>query len=124
MPVLEAVVDGRTLPVDLPAGAKVKDLMTVIAEKGDIEIGKQVLLYKCLELRMPPYEKGMLVVYDGDERTVSEDRALAELNIDSSDQLVCGELVEEWLEDVKWGAFGQTLYEADYENHREYVIFN
>ena len=51
---------------------------------------------------------------------------------------------DEWLEEVKWGAFGHTLYEAswvcsqelclelqagsnrqaDYLNHREFVIFN
>lgn len=97
--------------------------MKKLSTEHGIEIPKQVLLYKCKEFRMPAYEQGKLVIYDGQQRMVTEDQKLADL-IDGAEPLVCGELQDEWLEEAKWGAFGQTLYEADYMNHREFIIFN
>eukprot|EP00437_Effrenium_voratum_P017149 CAMPEP_0181454320 /NCGR_PEP_ID=MMETSP1110-20121109/30177_1 /TAXON_ID=174948 /ORGANISM="Symbiodinium sp., Strain CCMP421" /LENGTH=113 /DNA_ID=CAMNT_0023578661 /DNA_START=81 /DNA_END=422 /DNA_ORIENTATION=+ len=104
--------------------AKLGDLMQRLSTDQGIEVSKQVLLYQCKEFRMPAYEQGKLAIYDGQQRTLSEDQKLADLKIDGAEPLVCGELQDEWLEEAKWGAFGQTLYEADYLNHREFVIFN
>ncbi|CAK9058309.1 Hypothetical protein SCF082_LOCUS31117 [Durusdinium trenchii] len=95
--------------------AKLGDLMKKLSTEQGIEIAKQVLLYKCKEFRMPAYEKGKLVIYDGQQRVVTEDQRLTDLKIDGAEPLVCGELQDEWLEEVKWGAFGQTLYEATQE---------
>merc|ERR1712187_467917 len=100
-------------------------LMKGINISEGVETGKMVILSsKNQEFRMPPYEQGKLAVFDGNTRTVGDDKGLAELSIDGKEPLVCGELQDEWLEDCKWGAFGHTIYEADYLKHREYIIFN
>mmetsp|Transcript_48442 Transcript_48442/g.138463 ORF Transcript_48442/g.138463 Transcript_48442/m.138463 type:complete len:128 (-) Transcript_48442:52-435(-) len=121
---LEVVVNKRSVEMDLPGTAKFGELMKTVNIEEGIPVDKQVILHKYKELRMPPYEQGKLAIYDGHERTVTEDKSLADLKIDGSEPLVCGELQDEWLEEQKWGAFGHTIYEADYLHHREYIIFN
>lgn len=121
---VEVIVKKDTASLSLDNDAKLGDLMKKLSTEHGIEIPKQVLLYKCKEFRMPAYEQGKLVIYDGQQRMVTEDQKLADLKIDGAEPLVCGELQDEWLEEAKWGAFGQTLYEADYMNHREFIIFN
>merc|ERR1719215_2538749 len=121
---LEVVVNSKTLTLELAASATFGDLMTDLQSQEGIDIAKQVLLYDCKEFRKPEYEDGKLVVYDGQESCVSEDRLIREFIVDESEQFVCGELQDEWLEKVTWGAFGHTVYEADYLKHRVSVIFN
>ncbi|CAE7434826.1 unnamed protein product [Symbiodinium necroappetens] len=140
MVTVEVVVKKTTASLSLGGNATFGDLMKRLFTDHGIDVSKQVILYQCKEFRMPPYEQGKLVIYDGEQREVTEDRTLAELKIDGSEALVCGELQDEWLEEVKWGAFGHTLYEAlsalhgfarlipvhvpaeaDYLNHREFV---
>eukprot|EP00406_Dinophysis_acuminata_P005472 CAMPEP_0179226492 /NCGR_PEP_ID=MMETSP0797-20121207/8840_1 /TAXON_ID=47934 /ORGANISM="Dinophysis acuminata, Strain DAEP01" /LENGTH=130 /DNA_ID=CAMNT_0020933519 /DNA_START=57 /DNA_END=449 /DNA_ORIENTATION=+ len=124
MPKVEVVVNKKNISVDLKGDGKMSDLMKGISVQEGIDVAKQVILYDSKEFRMPEYENGQLAIYDGKERTVHPDKTLTDLNIDGSEPLVCGELQDEWLEDAKWGAFGHTIYEADYLNHREYIVFN
>ncbi|CAE8629643.1 unnamed protein product [Polarella glacialis] len=124
MPRIEVVINKKNLILELPAETKLGDVMDVLSREEGIDVSKQVLLFGCQEFRKPPFEEGKIVMYDGEERLVFEDKLLSELNMDGSEPLVCGELQDEWLEEVKWGAFGHTVYEADYLNHREFVIFN
>eukprot|EP00434_Breviolum_minutum_P017328 symbB.v1.2.015295.t2/scaffold1134.1/size135964/7 len=122
MPTIEVIIKKDTASMSLDGDAKLGDVMKKLSVEHGIEVPKQVLLYKCKEFRMPAYEQGKLIIYDGEQRTVTEDQTLVDLKIDGAEPLVCGELQEEWLEEVKWGAFGQTLYEADYMNHREFEL--
>mmetsp|Transcript_89821 Transcript_89821/g.284331 ORF Transcript_89821/g.284331 Transcript_89821/m.284331 type:complete len:129 (-) Transcript_89821:128-514(-) len=121
---VEVVVNKKTVSMDVAASAKFGELMKALNIEEGIDAAKQVFLYGHKQIRMPSYESGQLVVYDGAERAVTEDRTLSDLKIDGSEPLVCGELQDEWLEDMKWGAFGHTIYEADCLKHREYVVFN
>merc|ERR1712183_824429 len=111
MPSLEVVVNRKSVQIDVDKQDKVGDLMKKIHKAEGIEAGKQVILYRCQEFRMPSYENGKLVVYDGEERTVRDDAACGDFNMDGSEALARGELQDGWLEEVKWGAFGHTLYE-------------
>mmetsp|Transcript_71613 Transcript_71613/g.165609 ORF Transcript_71613/g.165609 Transcript_71613/m.165609 type:complete len:129 (-) Transcript_71613:96-482(-) len=120
----DVVVSKKTVSMDMSESAKFSEVMKALTSREGIQADKQVFLYGFKEIRMPPYENGQLVIYDGTDRVVSPDKTLKELQIDGSEPLVCGELQDEWLEDVKWGAFSHTIYEADYLNHREYIIFN
>merc|ERR1712190_108455 len=121
---LEVVINKKTISLDLADSATFSDLMQKLQLEQGIDIAKQVLLHDCKEFRMPSYEDGKLVVYDGQESVVVEDKPLLDFEINESEPLVCGELQSEWLESVGWGVFGHTVFEADYLNHREYIVFN
>uniref|UniRef100_A0A7S1LSZ8 Ubiquitin-like domain-containing protein n=1 Tax=Alexandrium catenella TaxID=2925 RepID=A0A7S1LSZ8_ALECA len=121
---VEVVANKKTLSMDLAGSAKFGELMKALNIEEGIDVAKQVFLYDHKQIRMPSYEGGKLVVYDGKTREVTEDKTLADLKIDGSEPLVCGELQDEWLEDMKWGAFSHTIYEADYLKHREFIVFN
>mmetsp|Transcript_97817 Transcript_97817/g.174238 ORF Transcript_97817/g.174238 Transcript_97817/m.174238 type:complete len:129 (-) Transcript_97817:83-469(-) len=124
MPRVEVIVNKKSVFFEMADEDKFGELMRRLSTEEGIDVERQVILYDLKEFRMPQYEQGKLVIYDGEQRSVNEDQRLEELKIDGSEPLVCGELQDEWLEEVKWGAFGHTLYEADYLNHREFVIFN
>eukprot|EP00404_Azadinium_spinosum_P018727 CAMPEP_0180494690 /NCGR_PEP_ID=MMETSP1036_2-20121128/41371_1 /TAXON_ID=632150 /ORGANISM="Azadinium spinosum, Strain 3D9" /LENGTH=129 /DNA_ID=CAMNT_0022503143 /DNA_START=63 /DNA_END=452 /DNA_ORIENTATION=- len=124
MPTIEVVVNKNNVPVDLNDNGTMGDLMKAINISEGIEMDKQVILCGMKEFRMPKYEDGKIAVFDGAERTVCDDKKISEFNIDGSEPVVCGALQEEWLEEIKWGAFGHSLYEADYLRHREYIVFN
>merc|ERR1712129_231197 len=104
--------------------AKFEDLMKAIKEEEGIKVAQQVLLSETKEFRMPAGEPAKLVVFDGEQRIVCDDAKLEDYGIDGSQPLVCGELQDEWLENVQWGAFGHTVSQADHLNHRELIIFN
>mmetsp|Transcript_35685 Transcript_35685/g.63095 ORF Transcript_35685/g.63095 Transcript_35685/m.63095 type:complete len:128 (-) Transcript_35685:77-460(-) len=124
MPKIEVVVNKKVASVEVPASGTVKDLMTAINVEEGILVEKQVLLTETKELRMPSYEAGKVVVFDGEERSVVDDKSLQDFNIDGKAPVVCGELQDEFCETVSWGAFNYTMFEADYSSHREFVVFN
>mmetsp|Transcript_60603 Transcript_60603/g.112432 ORF Transcript_60603/g.112432 Transcript_60603/m.112432 type:complete len:128 (-) Transcript_60603:113-496(-) len=125
MPSIPVVSKGNQLSVDLDANAPIRDLFGAISRKGGFEPSKIVLLHGAVELRLPSYEEGKLAIFEGETRELVEaTRSLASLSIDGSKPILCGELDEEWLEEVKWGAFGHAIYEADFKMHRELIVFN
>mmetsp|Transcript_26136 Transcript_26136/g.57604 ORF Transcript_26136/g.57604 Transcript_26136/m.57604 type:complete len:128 (-) Transcript_26136:105-488(-) len=125
MPTIPVVAKGNELSVEVAATATAKDLFTIIGSKGGLDPQKMVLLHGATELRLPSYEEGKLAIFEGDAREVVEaSRSVASLSIDGSKPILCGQLDEEWLEEVKWGAFGHSIYEADYRMHRELIVFN
>mmetsp|Transcript_31404 Transcript_31404/g.50391 ORF Transcript_31404/g.50391 Transcript_31404/m.50391 type:complete len:128 (-) Transcript_31404:14-397(-) len=124
MPTIQVVVKKKTVDVDLPGQATFGDLMKAISTEEGVKVGAQVILYGEKEFRMPAYEDGKLTVFDGEERVVCDDKKLVDYQIDGTAPVVCGELQDEWLEEVNWGAFGYQMFAADYMNHREVIVFN